>query len=95
MIRNWVCLLCFLFLLSSYNAEKFYNETDEKKWISLFNGKNLDNWQIKIAGYKLGENFGNTFRVDSGLLSVRYNQYDSFNISLALYIIRRGFSITG
>ncbi len=48
------------------------------KWVSLFNGKDLDGWQVKISGYPLGENFGNTFRVQNGVLSVRYDQYDSF-----------------
>ena len=48
------------------------------KWKTLFNGKNLKNWQVKIAGYPLGENFGNTFRVEDGILQVRYNAYDSF-----------------
>ncbi|MGK2861530.1 MAG: 3-keto-disaccharide hydrolase [Chitinophagaceae bacterium] len=50
----------------------------QNKWVSLFNGKNLEGWNMKIAGYPLGENFGNTFRVENGILSVRYNQYDSF-----------------
>jgi Domain of Unknown Function (DUF1080) len=48
------------------------------KWKSLFNGKNLKGWQMKISGYPLGENFGNTFRVENGILEVRYNAYDSF-----------------
>jgi hypothetical protein len=33
---------------------------------------------MKISGYPLGENFGNTFRVENGILSIRYDQYDSF-----------------
>ena len=49
------------------------------KWVSLFNGKNLNGWQAKINGHKLGENFGNTFRVQNGILTTRYDQYDSFN----------------
>jgi hypothetical protein len=48
-------------------------------WISLFNGKNLDGWKAKIAGYDLGENFGDTFRVEDGLIKVRYDKYDKFN----------------
>lgn len=48
------------------------------KWKSLFNGKNLDGWLIKISGYPMGDNFGNTFRVKDGVLQVRYDQYDSF-----------------
>ncbi len=49
------------------------------KWKPLFNGKNLEGWQVKIAGYPLGENFGNTFRVENGILETRYNAYDSFS----------------
>ncbi len=49
------------------------------EWIPLFNGKNLDGWIPKIAGYEVNENFGNTFRVEDGLLKVRYDQYDKFD----------------
>jgi hypothetical protein len=51
----------------------------EEHWISLFNGKNLDGWTPKITGYELGENFGNTFRVEDGVLKVVYDQYDKFD----------------
>jgi len=53
-----------------------YAQTDSD-WISLFNGKDLSGWKIKIAGYPLGENYGNTFRVEDGLMTVSYDQYDS------------------
>lgn len=53
-------------------------KTKPTKWVSLFNGKNLEGWNMKISGYPLGENFGNTFRVENGILCVRYNAYDSF-----------------
>ncbi len=33
---------------------------------------------MKIAGHELGENVGNTFRIQDGILSVRYDEYDSF-----------------
>lgn len=49
------------------------------RWISLFNGKDLDGWTPKITGYDFGDNFGNTFRVEDGVLKVRYDGYDSFN----------------
>jgi len=45
------------------------------KWVPLFNGKDLTGWKVKIRGYPLGVNFGNTFRVEDGLLKVRYDQY--------------------
>jgi hypothetical protein len=73
-------LILLPFLLTSYDSKKVsIKQKDTKKWVSLFNGKNLDNWKVKIAGYQLGENFGNTFRVENGILSTRYDQYDSFS----------------
>jgi hypothetical protein len=54
------------------------NDPNRKQWIQLFNGKNLDDWAPKIAGYALGENYGNTFRVENGVLKVSYDQYDEF-----------------
>jgi len=51
----------------------------ENKWIQLFNGKDLTGWTPKITGYEAGDNFGNTFRVEDGLLKVRYDQYDQFD----------------
>lgn len=58
----------------------------KSKWVSLFNGRNLDGWKVKIAGHPVGENFGNTFRVQEGMLSVRYDQYKTFDNTFgALY----------
>ena len=51
----------------------------EKGWIQLFNGKDLKDWNIKIAGFPLNENYGNTFRVEDGLMKVRYDQYQKFD----------------
>ena len=47
-------------------------------WVSLFNGKDLDGWTVKIRGHESGDNFGNTFRVEDGMIKVRYDQYDKF-----------------
>ena len=48
------------------------------EWVSLFNGKNLEGWTPKIRYRDLGDNYGNTFRVEDGLLKVRYDQYTEF-----------------
>ena len=50
-----------------------------ENWIPLFNGKDLDDWTVKIRYHELGDNFGNTFRVEDGLLKVGYENYDKFN----------------
>lgn len=52
---------------------------EDGQWVQLFNGKNLDGWTPKIRGYESGENFGDTFRVEGGLLKVSYDQYDEFS----------------
>ncbi|MDD4102180.1 MAG: DUF1080 domain-containing protein [Kiritimatiellae bacterium] len=44
-------------------------------WTPLFNGRDLDGWIPKIKGCSAGENFANTFRVEDGLLKVRYDGY--------------------
>jgi hypothetical protein len=51
----------------------------DEPWLQLFNGKNLDGWRVKIRNHELDENFGNTFRVEDGLLKVSYDQYSNFD----------------
>lgn len=51
----------------------------EQKWIQMFNGRDLTGWTPKIRGYEAGENFGETFRVVDGLLTVNYEKYDAFD----------------
>ncbi|HIA74567.1 MAG TPA: DUF1080 domain-containing protein [Gemmatimonadetes bacterium] len=51
---------------------------DEDDWIALFNGSDLTGWTPKIRGNELGEDPGGTFRVESGLLTVGYESYETF-----------------
>jgi hypothetical protein len=48
-------------------------------WIQLFNGRDLDGWNVKFKGHPLDDDFNNTFRVDSGMLEVRYDRWMRFN----------------
>lgn len=48
-------------------------------WVSLFNGKDLEGWTPKITGYDLGDNYGDTFRVEDGVLKVAYDKYKAFD----------------
>lgn len=73
-------VLCMALVLSiAFNAHAEDTNKDEGVWIELFNGKDLEGWTPKINGYDLGDNFGNTFRVEDGLLKVGYEAYDEFN----------------
>lgn len=72
MLKPRILLVVILsLLLGSCSSQTNY----DKHWVDLFNGKDLDDWKIKIAGYPLGENFGNTFRVEDNLLKVSYEAY--------------------
>ena len=64
----------------------------EEGWIDLFNGKDLTGWTAKITGHPLGDNVGNTFRVEDGLLKVRYDAYDQFDNQFGHLFYREPFS---
>ena len=52
----------------------------EQPWRPLFNGRDLDGWTPKIRGEKFGDNYGDTFRVEDGVLKVVYDpaKYPTF-----------------
>ncbi|MFT7170368.1 MAG: hypothetical protein ACI80K_003515 [Paracoccaceae bacterium] len=54
-------------------------EEDKREWVALFNGKDLKGWTPKFSGHKLGENYLDTFRVEDGLLRVKYDRYEAFD----------------
>ncbi|HKQ12572.1 MAG TPA: DUF1080 domain-containing protein [Steroidobacteraceae bacterium] len=47
----------------------------DEEWIQLFNGRDLTGWTPKITHHELGDNLAKTFRVEDGLLKVRYDGY--------------------
>ncbi len=51
------------------------NNPENNNWVAVFNGKDLSGFTMKIKGYPLGENFGNTFRVEDRILKIRYDGY--------------------
>jgi hypothetical protein len=55
------------------------NEPAKEEWLPLFNGKDLTNWDIKISGSSLNENFKNTFKVKDGVLTASYEEYQIFD----------------
>lgn len=64
--------VAIVFLVSAANAIS-------EEWRQLFNGKDLEGWTPKIRFHEAGENFGDTFRVEDGVLKVLYDQYDNFD----------------
>lgn len=50
--------------------------TNDKGWIALFNGKDIKDWTTKIHHYEVGDNHGDTFRVEDSIIKVRYDKYE-------------------
>lgn len=73
-VKSFIFILIMAFAFSC-SSPKPKNEG----WIQLFNGKDLKDWNVKITGFPVNENYGNTFRVEDGLLKVRYDQYEKFD----------------
>jgi len=71
--------LAFSQSVVAQSKAKAKNDPAKEEWIQLFNGKDLKDWHVKINGYALDDNFGNTFRVANGVMQVGYEKYDTFN----------------
>lgn len=84
--------LCLLLVSSDAARAQVRNDPEKKEWIQLFNGRDLKDWDVKITGYDLNENFGNTFRVEDGLLKVAYDAYDRFADRFGHIFYREKFS---
>jgi hypothetical protein len=69
-------LFCILILLT-LSCKTPPHSKGEK--LILFNGQDIKDWIVKIHHYEVGNNFGNTFRVEDGMIKVRYDQYGKFN----------------
>ncbi len=71
-------VLCALFLIAVVLAGAPASAQSEEYWIPLWNGRDLDDWIVKIRGYETGVNFNETFRVEDGVMKVVYEGYGDF-----------------
>ncbi|RYZ65227.1 MAG: DUF1080 domain-containing protein [Proteobacteria bacterium] len=81
-------------VLSAFRNDKetIRPSADKDNWRTLFNGKDINDWFVKIQHHETGENFGNTFRAENGILQVRYDQYDHFNEQFGHLYYKQPFS---
>jgi hypothetical protein len=88
MKQTIICIICLSLLACATPHQK----TASNEWIKLFNGKDLNDWIVKIHHHDVGENFGNTFRVEDGMVKVRYDQYGDYNDQFAHLYFKQPFS---
>lgn len=76
--------ILFLYLLLSFTLFQSSTQAQSKKdWVKLFNGHNLDGWNVKVHHHEYNVNYGNTFRVHKKKIQVSYDQYGAFNDQFA------------
>lgn len=97
-------ILFILLILCSLSSVLAQKKPEKKDWISLFNGKDLSGWDIKIAGQAVNDNYKNTFRVENGILRISYDEYEKFdgkyghlyyNKPYSYYILRFQYRFVG
>lgn len=98
-IMNYSQLFYVIFVLLAIsckenpNTKKAKTVESTETWVSLFNGKDLNDWTIKIKGHPVGDNYKNTFTVKDGCLKVNYDEYeDTFNASFGHIYYNKVFS---
>ena len=88
MVFNLKWPIVFLFLAACTSTSR----QEGGQWISLFNGRDLSDWIVKVHHHDAGVNFGSTFRAEDGMIKVRYDQYGNFNEQFAHLYYKRPFS---
>lgn len=88
-LKNNLILAVVLLLVScGSNAQT----TDDEEWQTLFNGKDLNDWIVKIYHHETGDNYANTFRVVDGVIQVNYDDYEEFGDRFGHLFYKEPFS---
>lgn len=91
-MKNLSILFVLLLVSCGTQTNKPAEDNVSENWVSLFNGKDLEGWDIKIRGSELNVNYKNTFRVEDGVLKVRYDEYEKFNGEFGHIFYNKPFS---
>ncbi|HSJ68736.1 MAG TPA: DUF1080 domain-containing protein [Anditalea sp.] len=103
-ISRTIFILSTGLLLFACDPSNTENDEEEVEWIALFNGKDIEDWSVKIRGYELHDNFANTFRVEDGVMKVSYDEYEKFdnkfghifhNTPYSAYLLRVEYRFVG
>jgi len=87
--RAYKTLLASLLVTATFSATAA-NKPAQEEWVDLFNGKDFNNWTVKLRGYPAGENAFDTFRVADGVLQVRYDKYETFGDTFGHIFLNSG-----
>jgi hypothetical protein len=75
MMKAWIAISALVCAAATLQKP----DPSRQDWIQLFNGRDLTGWTPKFSKHDLGENFNDTFRVENGVLAVRYDKWTKFD----------------
>jgi len=85
-------VLFVLALLAQATSPADWRTAPASDWQEIFNGRNLDGWVVKLAHHEVGDNYGDTFRVENGLIRVMYDKYTEFGARFGHLFYRQKLS---
>ena len=90
MLRTTIAVLALFLLPQAAPAD--WRAAPASDWQTLFNGRNLDGWVVKLAHHELGDNYADTFRVENGVIRVMYDKYGEFGARFGHLFYKQKFS---
>jgi len=91
-IKSYHLFLLLSLTVSFTNCSNAQKKISKQEWMPLFNGKDIKDWTVKIYHHEVGEDTAKTFRVEDGMIKVRYDKYDSFNQQYGHLYYKQPFS---
>jgi len=91
-MRKYFSGFFILLLFAIGNVQAQVQNTSKEEWVHLFNGKDLNDWIIKIAKCELNDNYKNTFKVENGILKINYDEYEKFGGAFGHIYYKQSFS---
>lgn len=80
------------FVIAIFGGCSTLKPKNSSEWIDLFNGRDIKDWNVKINHHDIGDNYANTFRVEDGMIKVRYDQYGAFDDQYGHLYYKKPFS---
>lgn len=84
--------ICFLLACQDSLQQETTGEAEKEEWVALFNGRDLEGWNIKITGFPMGENHKNTFLVEDSILKINYAEYERFDSEFGHLYTEKSYS---
>ncbi len=77
-MKQLLTIILLILIAVSCDQKQAPNDSNTEEWVALFNGVNLDGWEVKITGRELNDNYLETFAVEDSMIRIQYKNYDEF-----------------